>query len=160
MQQWIEFRGEKGNCGPGFMSGIVGRMGPGLQQPPCSRVAERAAVPVQLRTLSRLKDCCPFPYAGRIACSRFSTPQLVKEDSKMRQTCPRCSLGMSVLEEHGSPPEPARSALTQGVHVWGVQMISLCFTSLMTHQLGHNLPPPPLLAALPLPCQAGPASFI
>jgi len=39
-------------------------------------------------------------------------------------------------------------------------MIPLCFASLMTHQSGHSLPPPHLLAALPLSCQAGPASFI
>lgn len=67
---------------------------------------------------------------------------LVKEDSRMGWTCPCCSLGMGVLEEYGSPPGPAFSALPQGVHVWGIQMISLCFASLMTHQMGHNLPPP------------------
>lgn len=78
----------------------------------------------------------------------------------MGRTCPHCSLGMGVLEEHRSPAGPALSVLPQGVHVWGIQRISLCFASLMTHQMGHNLPFPRPLAALPFSCQAGPASFI
>lgn len=63
------------------------------------------------------------------------------KDSRMGQSHPCSSLGMDVLEEHGSLPGAAWSASPQGFHVWSIQMIPPLFCPFYDPSVGHNLPP-------------------